>query len=47
MRRNNIWLACVQILKIDEVCELFEEARGTLNKNVVCAIKELHIYKAL
>ncbi|KAL0722691.1 hypothetical protein Bca4012_037290 [Brassica carinata] len=37
----------VMILKIDEVGELFEEARGTLNKNVVCAIKELHIYNAL
>ena len=47
MRRNNMWLACVQILKIDEVGELFEEARGTLNKNVVYAIKELHIYNAL
>ncbi|KAF3606020.1 hypothetical protein DY000_02047602 [Brassica cretica] len=32
--RNNMLLACVQILKIGEVCELFEEARGTLNKNV-------------
>ncbi|KAL0795914.1 hypothetical protein Bca101_067291 [Brassica carinata] len=35
------------ILKIDEVGELFEEARGTMNKNVVCVIKELHIYNAL
>ena len=27
-----MWLVCVQILKIKEVGELFEEARGTLNK---------------
>ncbi|KAL0712533.1 hypothetical protein Bca4012_019511 [Brassica carinata] len=26
-------------------CKLFEGARGILNKNVVCAIKELQIYK--
>ncbi|KAL0721016.1 hypothetical protein Bca4012_035615 [Brassica carinata] len=26
-------------------CELFEGAREILNKNVVCAIKELRIYK--
>jgi len=32
---------------MDEVGELFEEARGTLNKNVVCEIEELQIYKAL
>ena len=42
-----MWLACVQILKIDEVRELFEEARGTLKTNMVFAIKELHIYNAL
>lgn len=47
MRRNNMWLAFVQILKIYEVGELFEEARETLKKNVVCAIKELHIYNDL
>ncbi|KAG5400716.1 hypothetical protein IGI04_015323 [Brassica rapa subsp. trilocularis] len=35
------------ILKIYEVGELFEEARETLKKNVVCAIKELRIYNAL
>ncbi|KAL0733812.1 hypothetical protein Bca4012_010022 [Brassica carinata] len=35
------------ILKIDEVGELFEEARGTLNKNVFCMIKELNIYNSL
>ena len=40
-------LAFFQILKIYEVGELFEEARETLKKNVVCAIKELRIYNAL
>ena len=28
-------------------CELFEGAREILNKNVVCAIKDLQIYKVL
>ena len=41
MHMNNMRLACAQILKIDEVGEVFEEARGTMNKNVVCAIEEL------
>ncbi|KAJ4894493.1 hypothetical protein Rs2_21287 [Raphanus sativus] len=34
-------------VKIDEIGELFEEARETLNKNVVCEIQEIPIYKAL
>ena len=47
MRSNNMWLAWIHILKIEELGELFEEETETLNKNVVCAIKKLQIYKAL
>ncbi|KAL0675102.1 hypothetical protein Bca4012_003083 [Brassica carinata] len=40
-QRRSIEHRQAQILKIDEVGEVFEEARGTMNKNVVCAIEEL------
>ncbi|WZZ21420.1 hypothetical protein YC2023_122807 [Brassica napus] len=47
LRNANKGQRIIDILKIDEVGELFEEVRGTQNKNVVCEIKELQIYKAL
>ena len=41
MRRNNMWLACVQILKIDEVGERFswskrdsEQERGLCDQRI-------------